>query len=264
MILYKYLSLSAGLAMLENRTLAFTKISSFNDPTEATAAGYKDENLGINGAFWLPRRLMLDESYAICCLTRTARNAIMWAHYGERHQGLVIGIDTNKAQLEENNLCVLPARYGSMIYTASKPNHQYELADSPEIRRGKLKNFNEAYLEALQRAFLHKSSEWAYEEEVRVVKAISSLQSNGIDEQQDLTMSGIYLQKIPASAIYSIHLGFHTLSHGHDDTVALLQRIVSSTPDAALFRCKFANDSWDMEQHSFTNWRRELDEWYAP
>jgi len=103
----------------------------------------------------------------------------MWAHYGDNHRGMVIGIDSARADFHNEETCVLPAQYGSIIYSNSKPVHAYHRSDSFEVIQGRLKRFQPNVLEALQRSFLHKSSEWAYEEEVRVVKAESVLTEAG-------------------------------------------------------------------------------------
>jgi len=190
----------------------------------------------------------------------------MWAHYGARHQGMVIGIDTESAMLEQNELCVLPARYGSIIYTASKPSHPYELSESEEIRKGRLEKFDARFLEALQRAFLHKSSEWAYEEEVRIVKKVEHITADQLDPtyRKGLAKSGIFLHEVPKSAIRSVHLGAHALSAGHEDAVTLMARISAAVPHAELKGCEFDKTTWAMKDFPLENWSRIIDDWYYP
>ncbi|WP_017452179.1 DUF2971 domain-containing protein [Herbaspirillum rubrisubalbicans] len=245
--------------MLEKKTIAFSQVKTFNDPTEVTAAGYNGE---MTDGF--PRDFLLNQAYGVCCLTRTALNPIMWAHYADCHRGLVIGIDSQLAELESLDECILPARYGAVIYTASKPNHPYELSEEQAVREGKLTKFDHRYLEALQRMFLQKSSEWAYEEEVRIVKTIENLRNqsiflpNGPNAEGFRELWGTYLLTIPPQSIRSVHLGWHTSPMDFDGAKALFLALEQWAPGIDVYECSFERYSWKMQAKKIIDWRALL------
>jgi hypothetical protein len=257
--------MEAGIAMLEAARLAFSQVRTFNDPTETSAAAYIGEESSFARGL-LPRHFILNETYAIACLTRTALNPIMWAHYGKSHTGLVIGIDSIEAGLESNENNVLPARYGAVTYTASKPVHPYELSEENNVRRGRLFQYHAEYLEALQRMFLQKSTEWGYEEEIRVVRTVENLRQNSMFRQAfaHLPTWGTYLTNIPRTSIRSVHLGSNSLTSGYDTAHDALVAIAQAVPHAELYECGFARDSWRMEHYLVSDWWDRLQQIYSP
>ncbi|BBP44952.1 hypothetical protein THMIRHAS_03250 [Thiosulfatimonas sediminis] len=122
MILYKYLSFNSGKKLIENGRIGFTTAEHFNDPFELRAVNLNFEtNPKMNniseGAF----RNRCNGAYAILSLTRQPLNALMWSHYGDSHRGMVVGIDIDEAGLNCEDMNLIPAKYGEIIYTATKP-----------------------------------------------------------------------------------------------------------------------------------------------
>lgn len=264
MILYKYLSLSAARKMLATATLGFSQSWTFNDPTETTASSYRGEPaLPMPDFFSRPQ--MINGNYGICCLTRTPLNAIMWAHYAESHSGLVVGIDTAEAGIESVEQFILPARLGSVIYTSSKPTHQYQASEDQSIYRATLNGYDPAHLEGLQRTFLHKSAQWAYEEEVRIVKTLRSFPANTqMLPHPRYQPYGTYLYPIPRSAITSIHFGWRSLPIGHLEAIDLFKEVSTHAPGAKLHSVSFKKESWDMLDSPIPDWDSYLDDIYQP
>lgn len=99
----------------------------------------------------------IQESYKICSVSERLDSLPLWAHYANNHTGFAMEYDFRS--LPPNNLLGLslwPVRYSGLF-------------DASEILRGiapRRKSFNNLY--ALIAA-LHKSPDWAYEEEWRLV-----------------------------------------------------------------------------------------------
>ncbi len=139
MILYKYVSLEAGLKILESNAIGFTEPKDFNDPFE-TAARVKDYDFGLKllnkenevvtskPVFSHLNNTMnpWENNVAVLSLTRQPRNKLMLAHYSNNHKGMVIGIDISSVKdLTLNEFCYIPAQYGtsSRINQKSFPKH---------------------------------------------------------------------------------------------------------------------------------------------
>ena len=263
MILYKYLGRSAALKMIHTCTLGFTQPLGLNDPTETTAAGHP----GDEKDFWkgFNRRFCIETSYGIFAMTRNAINATMWSHYGEGHSGLVIGIDTDQAGLNDERGCILPARYGSVIYTASKPVFSYQQSDAEVILNGLLDQYDPSYIEALQRYFLYKSSEWYYEEEVRAVKSISLITKDGgqILDNGATQGAATYLVKIPKDAIKSVHIGLRVAKY-FDELHDLCGEITTALPNVNLFDYRFEKHSWRLVDRALGDWSTTLHQDHSP
>ncbi|RSE30108.1 DUF2971 domain-containing protein [Acinetobacter junii] len=136
MILYKYYNFNAGKSALESERVGFRTPTYFNDPFEASV---------IEGKSFTKDRIQNTlNNVAILSLTRNPLNSLMWAHYGDEHKGFVIGyeVETPFFKCKESNL--IPVHKGSVIYM-------------------------------IDHLFLNKDTIWSYEEEVRIVKRISSV-----------------------------------------------------------------------------------------
>ncbi|NUT60142.1 DUF2971 domain-containing protein [Herbaspirillum sp. C9C3] len=245
MILYKYATTETALLMLQHGTITFSNGNTFNDPTELSSAHYTGELQYPHGGIG---RWPFLNSFGICCLTRAPLNPIMWAHYGEKHRGVVIGIDANEAGLNATDTCVIPAKYGSLIYTGSKPQHPYIGSEAPEVMRGEIQQFDPLHLEALQRAFLHKSSEWAYEEEVRVVRSGRYLEESGAKLERDSNgdFTGRYFASIRKESIKSVHLGTRWLALNSEEDKRRLEQIREHVPHANIEIAYFDDSTWKM------------------
>ena len=175
MILYKYVGFDAGLKILETNTLGFSHLEDFNDPFEGTALGVIQSDIeGISSDRFIQQcKDKFSRRFAVLSLTRAPLNPLMWSHYGESYKGIVIGIDTAKAGLEDVAKFMIPAQKGEVIYLATAPKNPitlsqeeiFQIAEKTDIRQPE-------YAELYKRAFLYKSLYWAYEEEVRIVKNI--------------------------------------------------------------------------------------------
>ena len=115
---------------------------------------------------------MKDFNRKSCLLSvsKTAQNTVMWAHYADKHEGTVIGIDFNNVYLYPDtngpsNLVMEPVSYSK---------------DRPKINI-----YSEVRFEELRKAFLTKSIDWKYEKEFRTILSVSVLE---ISQQQGLAL----------------------------------------------------------------------------
>ncbi len=173
-ILYKYYSCGGGKAALKSQNLGFRKPEFFNDPFELTALS---NNIGpVSRQETLKRQIdELKNQVGILCLTRSAFNPLMWAHYADQHQGFVIGYDVSGPFLNSPDYNLITVESGDVLYTNTKT----PFALNPESMGALLGvyqhalGFEGAADQALaRRLLLTKHASWVYEEEVRVVKKL--------------------------------------------------------------------------------------------
>lgn len=220
MILYKYVSFEAGLKILEKCALGFSHLEDFNDPFEATALGLTEGSISQAVRFGVCRN-RLSRKYAVLSLTRAPLNPLMWSHYGDCYKGMVIGIDTVKAGFENDEQYIIPAHRGEIIYVNTAPKATNNINDEDLMAIGDSSVMSwKKHERFLKHAFLYKSVCWAYEEEVRIVKNISSANftyhySSKKEEIIDglvwnrlqLETRPIYLRDIPEEAFMEIYIG---------------------------------------------------------
>jgi hypothetical protein len=123
-ILYKYVDLKTAWESLEDGTLAFTPASRFNDPFDINPSvdmnlseqefeilwrqAGQDKDMSLRDFIQRMRadipaaeeKLkehiydMNNSAFGVSCFTEHENDPLMWAHYGERHKGAIIGFDT--------------------------------------------------------------------------------------------------------------------------------------------------------------------------
>lgn len=186
-ILYKYYSYAGGKAALKSQNLGFRKPEFFNDPFELTALS--------NGVGPVSKRetlkAQIDElkdQVVILCLTRSAFNPLMWAHYADQHQGFVIGYDVSGPFLNSPDYNLITVDSGDVLYTNTKT----PFALNPESMGALLGLYQQAFGfegpadQALaRRLLLTKHASWVYEEEVRVVKRVVDWTKTVGEDQAD-------------------------------------------------------------------------------
>jgi len=251
MILYKYTNLNTAQKIITNSTVRFTPPPELNDPFEISSLFYESENRNYAASENHMRNIVISLSYGILSLSRTPLNPLMWAHYApgkkrpykeailltqnnNTHGGMVFGIDTNLAGLDNEGQNVIPARFGSVIYTTTKPTNQFTHSEHPWLYDGTQFHFDPSLMEAIQRTFLYKSSHWSYEEEVRVVRNIHRREQ---------------IQEIDKNSIKEIYIGSGH-RHSKDYLMRLNRKIKKSFPFCSVFICNIQDKEWSISaQH---------------
>ncbi|MCU8278287.1 DUF2971 domain-containing protein, partial [Vibrio vulnificus] len=272
MILYKYVGFQAAISMIESSTLGFSRVLDLNDPFECTSICAPDnhgmtDNLVVNAI-----KEHLSPRFGVLSLTRQPLNSLMWSHYGQSHTGVVIGIDCEKAGLLNSETSSIPANFGDVIYSATKPSHavNMDISDNFWVDNPALSYFEPHSYNLLSRAFLHKSLEWGYEEEVRVVKNITDDRGNCVSKRrpaQFTNSSGNWNQifiesegrtipclSIPKESFVKVYIGRHAykqVSHFKNFTQNEFQGVLQGWADQGIevFGCKPDVNSWKLEAH---------------
>ncbi|EMP4177027.1 TPA: DUF2971 domain-containing protein [Klebsiella pneumoniae] len=228
MILYKYIDQNSLAHFFQEDfiSIKFSPHSMFNDPFESYGYAIDDTSLVS-----LTMRNEINENLACLCLSKKPLNVLMWAHYGNKHQGFVVEIDTEKAGFEDNSKYLITAQNGSIEYLMAR-------------QKGSLKvDLTNVYdHDIITKLLLNKSIHWSYEEEVRVIKKTNSL----------IRKHDILIDKITnLEAITGIYIGmrnenFNEVVNGNEQLKNLIinQRV-------KLYRCDFKKSTWDLESEEY-------------
>ncbi|MEP1445828.1 MAG: DUF2971 domain-containing protein [Paraglaciecola sp.] len=227
MILYKYVSFEVAKLIIETSTIGFSCLEDLNDPFEGTSLRFEDNEVTSGNVIFSAVRNRMSQKFGLLSLTRTPLNSTMWSHYGDDHRGVVIGIDVNIAELNCTKKNLVPANYGDVIYTTTKPNNALPQITAKRLMEigNEVEAFTEQDYELFKRTFLYKSLPWNYEEEVRVVKNVKLPPStsryteckfnNQSGKWNSIQYQGrpIYCLNIPKESIKEIYLGCATYNN---------------------------------------------------
>lgn len=164
-MLYKYLDIDGGLAMLHNSNLQFTNSTRLNDPFDCHPALFDFSNVPTNENCWPPVDFLKEQGETdmtnlrnktwVCSLSKIHDSVPMWAYYGN-HKGVCIGLNMGKARKYLSRfLCGI--NLGAMEIEV-----QYrDVIDKPDY-------FHD---ERDLSYYLHstKAKDWAHEHEVRLL-----------------------------------------------------------------------------------------------
>ncbi len=218
MILYHYTSLKTAHSILSGGRIGFSRPIYFDDlfdrpaaipeSTDPFDALLERPHQELKSSIWADRSVVLP-------LTRSPTNGLMWAHYADGHRGAVIEFDVNTAGFMDEKTNLIPAQFGSVVYSSRRPDHPYTSSSAEGVVVGGTHHFVISHYEKWQRLFLTKPLVWAYEEEVRVVKCL-----DGVEDQDDesINESGdwkiicckkrpLHLCRFPVNAIQRVVAG---------------------------------------------------------
>ena len=256
MILYKYVGFHAGMAILQNNSIGFSQPKYFNDPAELEASYPINDYSDTHDLLEMTRRremkkLAWKEYSAILSLTRASNNPLMWSHYSEKHKGFVIGFEVNQEVFTSEEKNLLPVQFGNVIYTATKPIHEFLANSDYVIEVGSEVSFKFEMLERLQRMYLYKPMYWSYEEEVRVVKNIFSKDKKGnllsdISEITKVDSNDLYILKLPLNTIKEVYLGLRNRlnNNKNGEFKSLIEHSRTFSENINFFECRQEDSSW--------------------
>jgi hypothetical protein len=159
----------------------------------------------------------------IFCATRRNDNLLMWAHYAENHRGVVFGFRPDAER--DSFLCLLEP----VTYSDVRPSF-YKLFDPLSGNQAPRPEDMRAFTQSLTAV---KGTEWAYEEELRLV--IPSY----IPQEQDAVFIPFY-----PSELSEVFLG-HRVSPEFRDEICAAARALSR--DVAIFQARLARGSYALE-----------------
>ena len=143
--------------------------------------------------------IAINQALGVLCLTTKFDNLLMWAHYAQSHEGMVIEFEAdssffNQALSEHIPLTGLDEdlsrEYGRLIKVKYKN-------ERPQINISEVNSFD---------SFLVKSKEWEYEEEYRMI--MPTTKANKVI--QDKNGLNVYLYELPREIITKVILGYRS------------------------------------------------------
>ncbi len=123
---------------IELRRLKVARFSDLNDPFELMGVNLREQILrGVVSAF----KEEYNAHTGLLCFSANWTNPVLWSHYGEKHRGVCLGFDVNKAQLQgvhyedarilrelsnEGNPLLLSEELQALLLTTKFKHWQYE------------------------------------------------------------------------------------------------------------------------------------------
>lgn len=162
-ILYKYLDIEGGLAMLKNHNLQFTNATQLNDPFDCHPSLIDYSDACTREAKVWGKKLVeevestnaknrRDDSW-ICSLSKNCNSLLMWSYYGG-HKGICIGLNREKTK------ACLSTITQSIYIGALEMEVQYkDIIEKPDYFRDRL--------DFIKYQLSTKAKDWAHEQEVR-------------------------------------------------------------------------------------------------
>lgn len=210
--LYKYVSIAALRRILDGH-IRMTQPGAFNDPFELlpeiiVRSDQAEEEINFSFDILGPRRTnlpevtvgvmdghvshditsrhildKLNEQVGIFCLSKSPTSLLMWSHYADQYQGAVITFDADHEFFTGQI---------SVEYVEERPKKHIDSYKSEPVPLAEL---------------CAKSVEWAYEQEVRVVRALRDCEKT---EHFDARGFPVFTVDVPQEAIVTVALGERT------------------------------------------------------
>jgi hypothetical protein len=210
MALYKYVPIET-LKRILGGTIRLTQPGAFNDPFEMlpeihVPPDFARRQVSLSFSVTAPRRpysgavstvpaddfvsrdlvAQLNRAIGVFCMSRNPSSLTMWAHYADEYRGALIEFDDThdffKGAVE-------------IEYCRTRPVREFQ-----------------AYLDARMpipvSEFCHKAEEWAYENEVRVIRCLADCKVVGDGDTKGFP---IYVMDLPLDCIKSVTLGERSL-----------------------------------------------------
>ena len=252
----------AAKSILENKSIGFSKPDTFNDPYELKAAypstGDNPLDFFADQIRSTAKQFIWSDTSGILCLTRNPLNALMWSHYGDEHRGVVLGIDAEKAGFLDVERCLVPAQFGNVIYSHTRPMHSLIASETTNpILVGHTQHYPAGREEKVQRTFLQKPACWGYEEEVSVVKCLSD-SDNGINKSgtfSELAQPNktLYCYKLPDGAVKEIYWGIRNPSlKSIHAAKAGLHYYRELCPEILVSACRLSRNTWNIDSFNIS------------
>ena len=240
MILYKFTSLDAAYQIVNSARIGFSRPSYFNDPYDRPVATPIPTEDSISGAFAeigaTMKSHIWEQKTAVLSLTRSPSNMLMWAHYADGHSGAVLEINAMTANFVDIRTNMIPAQFGSVIYSRTRPTEQYQSKFAEGVVVGATHHFVLSHYEKWQRLFLTKPLEWAYEEEVRVAKCLDGLEAHGNSSNESGNCKVIELQGKPLHCFEIPRQSIRRILVGVRANESIVAQLIQEHPDISVCR----------------------------
>lgn len=250
-ILYKYIDVKGGLAMLEHHNLQFTNASKFNDPFDCHPALFDYKNMPENERKWYGEDFLILKGKTdmenlrngtwMCCLSKVYDSLLMWAYYN-CNKGICIGL--NKiAVLESLNKCF----FGLMYPTAQEVKYK-DILQKPDYFDGRL---------SLIDLWTTKAKAWEHEQEVRIITQkpawVNSERTIPKEFWEDESVDGRevrFYPKISADCFESLYLGVN-IHHRHKKEI--IKTAKELNPNIKIYKMTTDPEAFRLEKELIEN-----------
>ena len=225
-ILYKYLDMKGGLAMLEHRNLQFTNATKFNDPFDCHPALFDYSNVPTNKYNWPPAGFLklqgetdmenLRNNTWICCLSKVYDSLLMWAYYNN-HKGICIGLNIDAVVR-----CCRHLFLGATLPYPAEVRYR-DIHQKPDYFKDR---------PSWDDLLTTKAKEWEHEQEVRLIAHHPSWIRVGQDIPQELYEEKIidgkeirYYPPLSVDCFESIYLGVNIFHRNKNKLIRTAKKI---------------------------------------
>lgn len=255
MILYKFTSLDTACRIINSARIGFSRPCYFNDPFDRPVATPIPTDEPISGMFAelgaTIKSHIWEQKTAILSLTRSPSSMLMWAHYADGHAGAVLEIDAMTAKFVDVRTNMVPAQFGSVIYSRTRSTEPYQSKFDEGIVVGATHQFVLSHYEKWQRLFLTKPLEWAYEEEVRVAKCLDGLSSNGDSSNESGNCSVMEVQGRPLHCFEIPRRSIRRICVGVRADASIVAKLTQEHPDISVCRATLSESDFKVEFRPF-------------
>ena len=179
-ILYKYLDIEGGLAMLKYHNLQFTNATRFNDPFDCHPALFDYSNVPPKPNNWPPADFIslkektdmenLRNSTWISCFSKVYDQLLMWAYYNN-HKGICIGMD------KEMVLECCNYKFFGLMCPFGKEVVYKDIHKKPDYFKERPTFYD---------LLITKAKDWEHEQEVRIITTEPAWVHEGTDIPKEL------------------------------------------------------------------------------
>lgn len=136
----------------------------------------------------------------LLCVSKTAQNPVMWAHYTDNHKGAVIGIDFNSIFRGLN--WVRGVKMERVRYSKKRPRIDVVID-----------TLSKAWGKAFNKTVLTKSDNWSYEQEFRTIfldDILKDFREQNLASLKELDGKKTWLLRLNPSSIKEVVFGLDT------------------------------------------------------
>lgn len=163
---------------------AKNRLTQFLTPFEGTESQSTFDNLLSQFSLFLDdcfcvARNEIRNVMKISCLSESVTSPLMWAHYAESHKGFAIAYDFRNNEISQcsncpnrscdniKSACIYPVIYSDRRYDVTSYGQWYVRQLLNHQQGVQVMDYDDYFL--LTKAVLHKSSDWEYEKEWRII-----------------------------------------------------------------------------------------------
>lgn len=178
----------------------------------------------LDDVFLNLHRKRVNSEIGVLCLCENPKSVVMWWHYAHKHQGFVVGFET-----EDN-------------FFSHHPNEPEDIGKLLPVKYVKERVFIDIRTikegANLPDFLFKKNREWSYEQEWRIIRFL-----NGADEIRD---KNVHLFKVPPSAVRVIIIGYDARPEMVDE-LCNSQKKNSDLSNVRFFKAKLSRTRYEMD-----------------